>query len=714
MAQPVSHPGWPVTYKTTGAASIGVTSCRIVDLHGDGSRRVVLDWLAYAYNADGTGSIEIHRPDGTLEWRKDYWLLMNHPVFFDANDDGEYEIAIGSGGAIAVYDSFGNLLWEHKYIQSDPVWGQFVSPRPSVADLDGDGKPWIVSAVELKTMIYAFDANGILRTGFPVTRPSFNGSFASPTVVDLDFDGKPELLTGNQHGEIHCIRPDGSNCAGSWPYIFHPSGQLFVAFDAAPIISFTGDDGLSYVVAVSGWGGSYGAQVYVHLLDRYGVTVPPYPVAIPASTTAGESYALFEAAGKRWLAIGDNYGIDRLFDLETATEAPGWPVDNGTNYFSYCEPVIGDLGQSGSAGILFGGENNSLSYAEGYDFSGQHLAGYPRNLPYTEGVNSLSLGTLDGVNTTVCWTMGNDYGSSSKADCFDVGVPWDRGKVQWGTYGFDLQHTSRFRRLWQIDRAKTCVTVFVAEIPSNTGQSFDVAVCPRSKDNAPLGADQEVRFARRPVLGQFVGAVRYDSTTGNYLRTYQGPIQEDAADVEFRVFVNEELDDTMPVVHLRGKPRINAWSPDGVPRGFGAGVAVTLSGQDFSLAPTVQATTTDLIVMSSQVVPPSAMKAQVRAPSTAKIGWSGLQVTSSDGRNSNVSPIFVYDPSTVTLIGRKTLGTSASGTFEWFGSNGSGVGWTLERSNDPQFLSSMTIYHGGAATFIDAAAASPIWYYRVN
>jgi hypothetical protein len=66
----------------------------------------------------------------------------------------------------------------------------------------------------------------------------------------------------------------------------------------------------------------------------------------------------------------------------------------------------------------------------------------------------------------------------------------------------------------------------------------------------PIGPDQEVRFARRPVVGHFTGPVIYDAATGNYRRHYVSDPSATPYEIEFRVFVNDELDDTMPVVHF--------------------------------------------------------------------------------------------------------------------------------------------------------------------
>jgi len=706
FAQPVSHPGWPVTYKTTGATFVEDTSVQMGDIFGDGNREAVISWIARINSSNVPGAVEIRRSDGSVAKRFDFERIAYPPAFVDVDDDGVYEVVTGRGNGISMFDVSGNLLWNRPRINGDPVWGSLSLVRASIADLDDDGRSWIIAATQ-GYAIQVLDLQGNPRPGWPVTLTLGNIMDATPTLIDLDGDRKLEILAGDTHGHIFCYDRDGIACPG-WPYVYQPGSQTNLRFDLSPVIAFTGNDGYPYIVAVSDY---LGTPAAIHVIDRFGQPIVPYPMDF-SGFTGGESYSLFEASGTRWLAEGDHAGKNYLFDLAAGISAPGWPVNNGTTQFFTCAPAVGAIGQLGAAGILFAGQDNSISRNEGYDISGVHLSGYPRTISKTDDVNTISLSTLDGINTTACWTTGTSSGSTGIADCFDVGVPWSRNNVQWGNYGFDLQHTSRFRRLWQIDRNNTCVTIPTPELPT-TGATFDVTICPRDASNASLGSDQELRFARRPILGQFTGPIVYEPATGNYHRTYQAPIQDDGADVEFRVLVNEELDDTMPIVHLRGKPKITSFNPDGVPWG-GFATTISLSGIDFSSTPTVTATTSELTVVSFTVTGPNAIDVNCRATNSTFTGWSGLQVTSSDGRTSNVASVFIYDPSTVTLTGRRP-GVTSDAALEWFGFLGGPGFWTLERSDDPSFLppSTTQLYQGAARTYTDPTPATPLWFYRV-
>ena len=78
---------------------------------------------------------------------------------------------------------------------------------PALGDLDDDGVVDIV-IVTWDDNIYALDAFGNIKPGFPVT--STNRFNCAPTLADLDGNGTLEIIAGNDSGLLHVLFHDGS------------------------------------------------------------------------------------------------------------------------------------------------------------------------------------------------------------------------------------------------------------------------------------------------------------------------------------------------------------------------------------------------------------------------------------------------------------------------------------------------------------------------
>jgi hypothetical protein len=680
----------------------------MVDLYGDGTKRVVLAWIAYG---GYPGSVQVLRPDGSLEMRFDFNGISMHPAFVDLDDDGVYEIVAGRRDGVVVLDAAGRLLWERTRIDGDPVWGNLTAFRPSIAELDGDGEPWIVGPVS-GFKFYVFDRNGNLRTGFPIG--GFT-SFSSATIADLDNDGRPEMVSGDGFGKINCYDRNGLVCPG-WPYLnpFNQHGGS--SGNMADSVVAATRDALGDVALFAVSMDNYGVPPGLHAIDRLGQPITPFPIV--REGVGGGGMSILEAYGSRWAVTGGigsdggPIGIGEMIDLATGLPAPGWPIRTQET-LGGCSVAAGDLGQAGPIGLLFEGWQYSTNRVDAFDFNGSHLAGYPRVISQNDYVNTITLGTLDGIETTACWTTGAYSGSSSQVDCFDVGVPWSRDNVQWGTYGFDAQHTSFWRRLWQIDRADTCVVAPDSELSTVGGVSFDVTVCPRRADGSNLGPNQELRFARLPKVGKFTGPIRYDATLGNYIRTFTAPELEDGVDIEFRALVNDELDDTKPVVRLRGRPRIETIQPLGIPS-TGEETPLVIRGIDFSNTPTLELDRGLVDLVSWKVTGRNEISARLRVTKPGWQGSVGLRVVSHEGRRSATFPLFVYDPlQGPTLTAREPSPTEGTITLDWLG-GADKLGWRLERATAPRFVGPTTLYLGAARQFVDDPPSGETLYYRVK
>jgi hypothetical protein len=186
------RPGFPKRLGTGGEAPL-----RYADLNGDNKQELIVP------TEDGV--IHAYRPDGSE--------LPGWPVH-----TGVHYTAQDHGGA-PVFATGG-------------VARPLEPPRaPTIADLDGNGRPSVVTAAGLN--IYAWNADGTPRPGFPVRSdpaycdPSLQrkgkggawhrkcGFLATPAVGHLEGRDKPlDIVAPSLDGHLYALRGDGSALPG--------------------------------------------------------------------------------------------------------------------------------------------------------------------------------------------------------------------------------------------------------------------------------------------------------------------------------------------------------------------------------------------------------------------------------------------------------------------------------------------------------------------
>jgi len=134
----------------------------------------------------------------------------------------------------------------------------------AAGDLDGDGYPELF-ALDLEGNAHRWNRNGVELQGWPVSLTKRFGSRAiggsgSPVVGDIDGDGRPEALFALENGVLVALEPDGRASSG-WP-ISVPGG----AEDTPLLTSLNGSDlppdppgpAWIHLVAGGGFDGSLG------------------------------------------------------------------------------------------------------------------------------------------------------------------------------------------------------------------------------------------------------------------------------------------------------------------------------------------------------------------------------------------------------------------------------------------------------------------------
>ncbi len=159
-----------------------------------------------------------------------------HPSAADLDGDGIPDPVIGLGGRgyfigagladgqripadhlMAAWSGKSGRMFEGMPVRVDD-W-QFFG-NPSVADVDGDGRPEILGGSGLYR-VHAWDITGRPADGFPKT--SLGWVIATPAIGDLDGDGRLEVVVGTREGWLWAwrtaapaSRADGGN-AVLWP-----------------------------------------------------------------------------------------------------------------------------------------------------------------------------------------------------------------------------------------------------------------------------------------------------------------------------------------------------------------------------------------------------------------------------------------------------------------------------------------------------------------
>lgn len=209
--------------------------------------------------------------------------------------------------------------------------GQVTRSAPSVVDLNGDGQMEIIVG-DYDGEIFAWDANGQLLDGFPLTNTGhIIGHLA---FADLNNDGDMEIVAG-------IGSPD--NGGSGYIYVWHPNGTVYSGWPKS-LQRFTPGEPLKISSVVIADIEMDGKLDIIAATNNNSHDTPSYPTPVP-----------------------DLYAWDRAGNLKS-----GWPVQQ--------EPsILGTLAVGNVLGDekpeIFLGRDAHIVYA--YDYRGNNLAGWP-------------------------------------------------------------------------------------------------------------------------------------------------------------------------------------------------------------------------------------------------------------------------------------------------------------------------------------------------
>ena len=367
-------PGFPV-------AGIGVSHSRPAagDVDHDGLAEIA---TGFDYNRQdvylvrGNGQIMTGWPQdgghpGTL-------MYLGVPALADVDSDTMLEVFSG-GGHLSGWDESGAPLsgW--------PKSAEYSSP--AVVDFSIGGEPELVA--QRKDSLYAFDADGGIREGWPVGYSGTGGS-TFPVAGDINNDGRKEIVF-TIGTKLCCVNDSGRMMTGFPKTLAGSSAN-------SPVLGDIDRDGLAEIVVVSG-------------------TFP-------------------------------NNSVVQVYRYD-GSAVTGWPKTlNGLVFRTFNAPVIADVDDDGYPEILMGFEPNTDNFCPLYAWKrdGTVLEGWPKLLRCISGygiTGSPVLADMNGDGLLECALSNNAYWVySTDIYVWNLGVPCHPDRMDWPMLRHDPQMTA--------------------------------------------------------------------------------------------------------------------------------------------------------------------------------------------------------------------------------------------------------------------------------
>lgn len=302
-------------------------------------------------------SIYAYRYNGELLWKNDLeGTAIYPPSVADITGDGNFEVIQVTGGMpnnghIYVFDKDGNILpgWPISFNQN------WILCAPTLADLNGNNKleiivnergnpgkvhilkydgtsfsdDWPVSLDGIPAAtpsvgychktntlidstiytastksIYAFDLNGNIKDGFPITHPERGYSYQSPLIC---IDNSGVKIAGANHGDspgFYLLKPDGSYF-NSWP---KPTSDNSWTYTAPMAIGF--DNEIDFFLFAQP--GSDGQSEYpvLHAFNSQAEYYQGYPYERVCGNEGFISSIYDNESGDLYIFTGSNMKID--------------------------------------------------------------------------------------------------------------------------------------------------------------------------------------------------------------------------------------------------------------------------------------------------------------------------------------------------------------------------------------------------------------------
>ena len=371
---------WKVTLTGTG-----IYPPSVADVNNDGDLEIVQATggngrKGRLYLIDHEGNILPGFPVNN----NDNWILTT-AALSDLDGDKQLEIIFiernPPGGNIHIINNKGERWSENWPVRLPGT----PAVTPSIADIDNDGSKEIV--VTSTTVLYVFNLDGQLETGWPVDNSDTRFSFQSPILADLDGDKDLEII-GATHGivpEYYVLEHDGTPYK-TWPF-FVPRQE-----------------------------GTFNTPSVVKIDNEFQI--------------------LMSRPKKEDTKNDMLYGWNEAGDLQS-----GFPIESGDGLEGIIS--VADIDDDGDQELIFG--SNRIDEA-GYGFihafhtdgSGE-VEGFPFRLKGWTFLNGVALGDVngDGNLDATALTYTTNFGAKPDSifiNVYDLGSPYKPENILWSTY----------------------------------------------------------------------------------------------------------------------------------------------------------------------------------------------------------------------------------------------------------------------------------------
>jgi hypothetical protein len=303
-------------------------------------------------------------------WPK--WVMADFnwpsPVFFDLDGDRKMEVLVwsGGGGRLFAWHANGTEVIDGDNNPSTNgvfyrVFGtSFNYSSPAVGDIDGDGRPEIVVAVNISQdgsgQVIALNDNGTVCSGWPFPTGTIVQSSqvtSSPAIGDLDKNGTQEIVfaADRSGGAVYVLNGNGTLRSG-WPRGADcQSGQ---GRSGSPVIGDINNDTFPDIVFPASNG-------ELQVWDRNGNPLSGFPVVFATGLTEAtqSSPALADIDGDNLLEIvfGDETGKVHAYNHD-GTLVAGFPIQTTGEIRS--TPIVWDIDQDGLCEVAVTGWDGTV------------------------------------------------------------------------------------------------------------------------------------------------------------------------------------------------------------------------------------------------------------------------------------------------------------------------------------------------------------------